>query len=202
MPTNRGGGQSLVRSGQTGDLVAEPGISTALRVSTFARRQLLLPTWLQFSGGQFGRQFRPLLLPDAFRALQLFSLIVDARVAGEDNIDGRQSFRIEGTRAGLPIKLWIDKTQYLILKTYRKVRFGDRENESTVQYKPKLNAEVPPEDLTLPQSPNQSIADLSNSKSRVRLPPEFRLTTETARLWFESVACSADGRKQCPALGR
>ena len=124
----------------------------------------------QFSDGS-SLVVPPLLFPDAFRTLQLFSLIVDARVAGEENIDGRQTFRIEGTRAGLPIKLWIDKTQYLILKTYRKVRFGDSEYESTVQYKPKLNAEVPPEDLALPQSPNQSVTDASNSKSPVPLPP-------------------------------
>jgi len=112
-----------------------------------------------------------LLLPDAFRAVQLFSLIVDAKVAGEDKINGRQSFRIEGTLAGLPIKLWIDKTQYLVLKSYRKVNLGNRQEESTVQYKPRLNAEVPPEDLTLPQSLNQVIAESSNSDSVVRLPP-------------------------------
>jgi VWFA-related protein len=111
-----------------------------------------------------------LLLPDAFRAVQLFSLIVDAQVAGEEKINGRQAFRIEGTLAGLPIKLWIDKTQNLILKIYRKVNIGTRQEEATVQYKPKLNADIPPEDVTLPQSLNQAIADASNTKSIVRVP--------------------------------
>lgn len=116
-----------------------------------------------------------LLLPDAFRAVQLFSLIVDAKVAGEDKTNGRQSFRIEGTLAGLPIKLWIDKTQYLVLKSYRVVNLGNRQEEATVEYKPKLNVDVPPEDLTLPQSLNQVIADASNAKSVVRLPPNSAL---------------------------
>ena len=112
-----------------------------------------------------------LLLPDTFRGIQLFSLIVDAKVAGEENINGRQSFRIEGTWAGFPISLWIDKGQYLILKVYRKVTVGDREEESTVQYNPKLNAEVRLEDLMLPPSPNQVIAEPLESKSGRLLPP-------------------------------
>lgn len=148
-----------------GELVQIQGISTPtglqhLRIDSFLSRMA------QFSDGS-SLTVPPLLFPDAFRTVQLFSVIVDARVAGEDSIDGRQAFRIEGTRAGLPIKLWIDKTQYLILKTYRKVRFGDREVESTVQYKPKLNAEVPPEDL----APPESLTDTANSKSAVQFGP-------------------------------
>ncbi|HYJ88554.1 MAG TPA: VWA domain-containing protein [Pyrinomonadaceae bacterium] len=164
-----------------GDLVRIPGIPTPTGVQHL-RIDTALSRMAQFSDGS-SVVVPPLLFPDKIRTLQLFSMIVDARVAGEDNIDGRQSFRVEGTRAGLPIKLWIDKTQYLILKTYRKVRFGNSEIESTVQYKPKLNAEVPPEDLALPQSPNpsitdvfnsnQSVTDASNSKSLVRLPSDL-----------------------------
>jgi len=152
-----------------GDLVQIQGISTPTGVQHL-RIDAVLSRMAEFSDGS-SLTVPPLLLPDAFRTIQLFSLIVDARVAGEDSIDGRQAFRIEGTRAGLPIKLWIDKTQYLILKTYRKVRFGDREDESTVQYKPKLNAEVPPEDLKPPESPNQTVADVTNSKSVEQLGP-------------------------------
>jgi VWFA-related protein len=112
-----------------------------------------------------------LLLPDAFRVVQFFSLIVDARVAGEEKINGRQAFRIEGTMADLPIKLWIDKSEYLVLKSYREVDIGNRHEESTIQYKPKLNASIPPEDLTMTQSLNQVFTDVSNSNSVVRLPP-------------------------------
>lgn len=152
-----------------GDLIQTQGIPSRLQL---LRIDAALSGMGQFSDGS-SVTVPQLLFPDAFRTIQLFSVIVDARVAGEDNLDGRQSFRIEGMIAGLPIKLWIDKTQYLVLKIYRKVRFGDREGESTVQYKPKLNAEVPPEDLTLPQSPNQSITETSTPKPLVRLPPDL-----------------------------
>jgi VWFA-related protein len=161
-----------------GDEVQIPGMLTPAGVQHLRIDTALLRLG-QFSDGS-SVLVPPLLLPDKFRTLRLFSLIENARVAGEDDVDGRQTFRIEGTRAGFPIKLWIDKRNYLILKTYRKVRFGDRESESTVQYKPKLNAEVPPEDLDLPRSLDQRVTDLSNSKSLVRTtkdlarPPRMR----------------------------
>ena len=153
-----------------GDLVKIPGIPTPTGLQHL-RLDSALERLGQFSDGS-SLVVPPLLFPDAFRSLQLFSVIVDARVAGEDSIDGRPAFRIEGTRAGLPIKLWIDKTEYLILKTYRKIRFDDREDESTVQYKPKLNVEVPPEDLTLPQLPYQTTGETANSTSVEQAPPK------------------------------
>ncbi len=112
-----------------------------------------------------------LLLADSFRTVQLFSVIADAKVAGEESIDGHPSFRIEGTVSGFPIKLWIDKTQYLILKSYRKVPVGDQEIESTVQYKPKLNPEVPAEDLAPPPSLDQNGAEATDPKSVRQTPP-------------------------------
>ncbi len=152
-----------------GDLVKLPGIPTPTGLQHL-RLDSALERMAQFSDGS-SVVVPPLLFPDAFRTLQLFSVIADARVAGEDNIDGRQTFRIEGTRAGLPIKLWIDQTEYLILKTYRKVMFDNQEIESTVQYKPKLNGEVPPEDLALPQLPYQTTGETTNSTSVERPAP-------------------------------
>ena len=155
---------------KNGDLVRAQGISSVggrrLRFDTALSRMAA------FSAG--GSVAIPqLLLPDAFRVVQFFSLIVDARVAGEEKINGRQAFRIEGTMADLPIKLWIDKSEYLILKSYREVDIGNRHEESTIQYKPKLNANIPPEDLTMAQSLNQVFTDVSNSNSNsvVRLAP-------------------------------
>ena len=109
-----------------------------------------------------------LLLPEAFRSVHFFSLIVDPKVAGEEKINGRQSFRIDGTLVGFPISLWIDKNQYLVLKFYRRV---NAEGESTVEYNPKLNADVPPEDLMPSKSPNQIFAETTDSKSVRLLPP-------------------------------
>ena len=162
-----------------GDMVRIPGVPTPTGVQHL-RIDSALARFAQFSDGS-SVVVPPLLFPDKIRAQQLFSVIVDAKVAGEDNIDGRQSFRIEGTRAGLPIKLWIDKTQYLILKTYRKVRYNDREYESTVQYKPKLNAEVPPEDLALPELANPSITDVFNSNPSVTVASDSKSLAQLAR---------------------
>lgn len=156
-----------------GDLIQTQGIIFSTGVQNL-RFDTALSRIAAFSAGS-SVAVPQLLLPDTFRSIQLFSLISDAKVAGEDKIDGHQSFRIEGTLLDLPIKLWVDKTQYLVLKIYRKVLIGNRQEESTIQYKPKLNANIPPEDLTLPQSPNQIIAEASSSKSIVRLPPNVSL---------------------------
>jgi VWFA-related protein len=129
-----------------------------------------------------------LLLPDEFRVVQFFSLIADARVAGDEKINGRQAFRIEGTMAGLPITLWIDKSEYLVLKSYRQVSVGNRHEESTVQYKPKLNANIPPEDLTMTQSVDQVMADVSTSDSIVRLPPGDRTSPPRLREFGSSLS--------------
>ena len=52
----------------------------------------------------------------------LLASMSDVRVTGEEKIDGRETFRLEGTLWGAqPIKLWIDKTQYVIVKSSRKV---------------------------------------------------------------------------------
>ena len=151
-----------------GDLIRTQGISN-VAVKRW-RLDTVLSRIAAFSAGS-SVTIPQLLLPDEFRVVQLFSLIVDARVAGEEKINGRQAFRIEGTMAGLPIMLWIDKSEYLVLKSYRQVNIGNRHEESTVQYKPKLNGNVPPEDLTMTQSGNQVSTDVSTSNSIVRLPP-------------------------------
>ena len=153
---------------KSGDLIQTQGITFSTGVQNL-RFDTALSRIAAFSAGS-SVTVPQLLLPDAFRAVQLFSLISDLKVAGEDKIDGRQSFRIEGTMADLPIKLWIDKTQYLVLRTNRKVLIGNRQEESTIQYKPKLNTNIPPEDLTLPQSPDEIIANASSSKPIERLP--------------------------------
>ena len=110
-----------------------------------------------------------LLLPALFRNSELFSLIVDAKIAGEEKVDGRLSFRIEGLMLGQPVKLWIDKAQYLVLKVYRRTSFGERYQDSTIQYKPNLNGTVPPENLTLPPV---SISQLIPGTKIVRPPLE------------------------------
>lgn len=123
-----------------------------------------------------------LLLPNSFRSIQFFSLIVDAKVTGEENINGRPSLRIEGTLSGFPITLWIDKSQYVVLKSYRKITYASREEDITVQYNPKLNAAVPPDDLTLPRSPNKTVVDTTKSTPLLRLPQVSQSVARPPRL--------------------
>jgi VWFA-related protein len=136
-----------------------------------------------------------LLMPGAFRIIDLFSLIVDAKVAGEDKIDGHHCFRIEGTFAGLPVMLWIDRTQYLVLKSYRRVRNGGREEESTVQYTPRLNADIPPENLALPPSPNRTIPSTSTSKPVVSASVSPPVLAPNLRGFGSSLSRGPDEKK-------
>src|SRR4029453_6204178 len=94
-----------------------------------------------------------LLLPTEFRNAELLSMIVEVKLAGTEKVNGRETFRIEGMLLGQTVKIWIDRSDYLILKTYRKLVMGEVSEEATVEYKPKLNVPVRPEDLTLPQQP-------------------------------------------------
>jgi len=122
----------------------------------------------------------PLLFPDLFRTTDLLAAMSDVRLTGNEKIDGRETFRLEGKLwRQQPIKLWIDKTQYAIVKISRKVLFGDSEVESTVHFKPKLNTDIPPEFLQ-PKIPDwragiaplpASSATSSHSMRPVLTPP-------------------------------
>ena len=83
-----------------------------------------------------------LLLPDLFRTMSLLTSLEELKLAGEEKIDGRQTFRIEGKLQGQMLKLWIDRNEFLIVKTYRKVNLGGFEEETTTKYKPKVNVEI------------------------------------------------------------
>lgn len=147
---------------KNGDEVRSQGIPSTSGVLN-VRFDTALSRVAAFSAGS-SLTIPQLLLPEAFRASQLFTLIDNPVIAGEEKIDGRQTVRIEGTVAGLPFKLWIDKRQYLILKSYRKVAVGDRLEESTIKYKPKLNVDLRPEDLSLPQYVNQVTDNVRDSQ--------------------------------------
>jgi VWFA-related protein len=95
-----------------------------------------------------------LLLPKALRAEDLLSLISGPMLTGEEKIDGHPAFRIEGMMWSDPIKIWIDRSQFLILKVIRRTSLGNRDTqEVTIQYKPKLNSDIAPELLAAPPSP-------------------------------------------------
>jgi VWFA-related protein len=163
---------------KSGDVVRTQGLSGALGVQN-VRLDTALARMAALSGGG-SMNIPQMLLPEEFRSNQLFSLVAEPRLAGEDKIDGHKAFRIEGTVQGFPVTFWIDKTQYVVLKSYRKVAVALREEEITIQYKPRLNVKIPPEDLTFPQSINQVNADIVTSRLRPTvsalpaLPPRLR----------------------------
>ena len=123
----------------------------------FAPLDIALARLVSLTGGS--SQIIPqLLLPDSFRNADLLSLITDARVTGEQKIDGHPTYRIEGNVLGDSIKLWIDKTRYVILKCQRKTRVGDHDQETTANFKPVLDSVIPPERLVFTPPADQRIA--------------------------------------------
>ena len=136
----------------------------------------------------------PLLLPGFFRISDLLASMSEVRLAGTEKIEGRETFRIEGTLWGQqPIKLWIDKTQYLIVKSYRRVRFGNQEVESTILFKPKLNTDISPEMLQLKMPEHRAIAPLpsSSTASSHSILPSL---TAARQKFVSSLALSANER--------
>ena len=108
----------------------------------------------------------PLLIPDLFRTSDLLASMSDVQLTGNEKIEGRETFRLEGKLWGQqPIKLWIDKTQYVIVKSLRKVRFGNQEVESTILFKSKLNTDIPPEILQLKMPADRAITPLPSSSA-------------------------------------
>lgn len=128
-------------------------VPSSLRAASGARKDASLDTALDsLAGATAGASLyiSPLLLPNLFRTTDLLTHISDLRVAGHEKIDGRETFRIEGRLWGdQEIKLWIDKVQYSILKTTRRIFVGGQRIESTVNFKPIVNADIPSERLRL-----------------------------------------------------
>lgn len=110
-----------------------------------------------------------LLLSREVRSSDVLGLITNPKVAGEEKIDGQPAFRIEGTLWDQPIKIWIDRDRYVILKVYRKSRITDRGEETTVQYKPRLNSDIAPELLIAPPAPSPPVTAPVNA-SPVNVP--------------------------------
>lgn len=122
----------------------------------------------------------PLLIPDLFRTSDLLSAMSDVRLIGKEKVEGREAFRLEGKLWGhQPVRLWIDKTQYVIVKITRKVSFGKTEIETTVLLKPTLNTDIPPELLQLKVPSDRAIAPLpsstaTSSQSKPSLAPPLQ----------------------------
>ena len=89
-----------------------------------------------------------MLMPDLFHGPGLFASFTSVKLNGEDKIDGRRVFKIEAQLQGGPLTLWIDASQFVILKLEQKSKVGQFNRETITRYHPVLNSEVSAEQLT------------------------------------------------------
>lgn len=89
-----------------------------------------------------------LLAPALFQGSSILAALEELKLAGEDTIDGRKSFKIEGKFQGFALKLWVDKNEFLVRKLERTIRLGgDRDLVIVIRYKPQVNVNVPADKL-------------------------------------------------------
>ena len=120
-----------------------------------------------------------LLMPNSFVGVGLFELVDDPKLTGTEKIDGRQAFKVEGTLRDQVMKLWIDQSNFLILKTYHKLQGGAE--EVTTKYKPTVNIDVSAKMLTFKPpaeknaaAPQATAAPESGQPETGNAPPNLR----------------------------
>jgi VWFA-related protein len=120
-----------------------------------------------------------LLMPNSFVGVGLFELVDDPKLTGTEKIDGRQAFKVEGTLRDQVMKLWIDQSNFLILKTYHKLQGGAE--EVTTKYKPTVNIDVSANILTFKPpaeknaaAPQATAAPESGQPETGNAPPNLR----------------------------
>ena len=133
-----------------------------------------------------------LLLPNLFRGRSILTSLDELRLVGEDKIDGRKTFNLEGKFRGQELKLWIDQSEFLILKIWRQLKFGTFELETTTKYKPQVNGDISPNRLAFnpPSDRRATQGSPPNSGSSIALP----LSSLAAR-------SEADGPPRLKAFG-
>lgn len=83
-----------------------------------------------------------LLFPDLFRGRSTLTALDELRLAGDDKVEGRKTFKLEGKFQGQELTLWIDQREFLIIKMRRKMKLGQFEIETTTKYKPQVNGNI------------------------------------------------------------
>jgi VWFA-related protein len=111
-----------------------------------------------------------LLLPNLFRGRSILTALDELRLAGDDKVDGRKTFKLEGKFHGKELKLWIDQSEFLILKIWRKVKFGSVEIETTTKYKPQVNGDISRDRLAFNPPSDSRATQGSSQKSGLSSP--------------------------------
>ncbi len=96
-----------------------------------------------------------LLLPDLFRGSSILTSLEALTLAGEDTVDGRKTFRVEGKFQGQTVKLWVDQREFLVVKIHRKMKYGNFDIEITTKYKPHVNGDISRDQLAF-NAPSKS----------------------------------------------
>lgn len=92
----------------------------------------------------------PALLMTDLVTSHRFKRLSDLKLIGEEQVNGRNAYKIEGTEVSQKIlTLWVDKEAFLLLKTFQKNKFEKFETEKTTTYKPQINVKVAQEKLAL-----------------------------------------------------
>src|SRR6266496_638066 len=89
-----------------------------------------------------------LLLPDLFSGKGLFASLAEIKLTGEEKVEGRRTFKIEGKLGEQSFKLWIDTDQFVIIKTHQKIKVNSLEQETITKYRPLVNGEVRADQLS------------------------------------------------------
>jgi len=104
-----------------------------------------------------------LLFPGLFHGQGLFASLAELKLNGNEKVDGHRAFKIEAALQDEPFKLWIDTSQFLVLKIVFKSKVGNFEQETTIKYRPLLNVEVSPAQLAF--NPPSGVGENINSSA-------------------------------------
>jgi hypothetical protein len=90
----------------------------------------------------------PTLLMPEMRIGNPIQSLSQLKLIGEEEINGRSAYKIEGTDLRKRrVMLWVDSESLLIVKMYQRTEFDTFETETTTTYKPQVSLEVAPEKL-------------------------------------------------------
>jgi VWFA-related protein len=119
-----------------------------------ARIETMLLDIANLSGGA-SLTIPSLLSPELVGGSSILTSLDELKLAGEDKVDGRKTFKLEGKFKGQALKLWIDSSEFLIIKIHRKM--DGAVAEATTKYKPQVNGNIPYDKLAFnPSSDRRS----------------------------------------------
>jgi outer membrane lipoprotein-sorting protein len=106
-----------------------------------------------------------LLFPDLFRGRSTLTALDELRLTGDDKVEGRKTFKLEGKFQGQELTLWIDQREFLIIKIRRKMKLGQFEIVTTTRYKPQVNGDISHDRLAFNPPSDSRATQVSSANS-------------------------------------